>query len=119
MSILMSFQFRNNNNNERNSYIAKSIDGGISFIATADMDDYNWMLNACPATTPRGVVVDDSLVVVKRSGATGNNEIVCSSVNMIDLNYSYNNNVVFIIVKPDLVYPTKTQTVFLNVLFDK
>lgn len=85
--------FRNNDNNERNSYVAKSIDGGVSFIATADMDDYDWILNACPATTPRGIVLGDSLVIVKRSGATGNNEIVCSSIDMGGLTYSYNNNI--------------------------
>ena len=89
--------FRNNYNNERNSFIAKSIDGGLSFIATTDLDDLDWMLNSCPATTPRGVIVDDSVIIVKRSGATGNNEIVCSSVNIIDLNYSYNNNIDFIL----------------------
>jgi len=33
--------------------------------------------------------------------------------------YSYNNNVIFIIVKPDLVFSTRTQTIFLDVLFDK
>ena len=89
--------FRNNYNNERNSFIAKSIDGGLSFIATTDLDDYDWMLNSCPATTPRGVIVDDSVVIVKRSGSTGNNEIVCSSVNIIDLSYSYNNNIDLIV----------------------
>ena len=85
--------FRNNHNNERNSFIAKSTDGGLSFNATTDLDDYDWMLNSCPATTPRGVVIGDSLVIVKRSGATGNNEIVCSSVNTTDLSYLYNNNI--------------------------
>jgi len=85
--------FRNNDNNERNSYVAKSVDSGVSFITAADMDDYNWMLNACPASTPRGVVLGDSLVVVKRSGASGNNEVVCSNVSAADLNYSYNKNI--------------------------
>jgi hypothetical protein len=88
--------FRNNDNNARNSYISKSLDGGFSFTATADMDDYNWMLNSCPATTPRGILFQDSLFVIKRSGATGNNEIVYSNVNKIDLNYSYNRNIDFI-----------------------
>lgn len=88
--------FRNNDNNERNSFISKSSDGGLSFTSTADLDDYDWMLNSCPATTPRGVAVDDSLIIVKRSGATGNNEIVCSSVSIADLNYSYNNNIDYI-----------------------
>tara|TARA_B100000767_G_scaffold164124_1_gene153871 strand:+ start:2343 stop:3674 length:1332 start_codon:yes stop_codon:yes gene_type:complete len=88
--------FRNNDNNERNSFITKSIDGGLSFSLIADLDDYDWILNSCPATSPKGVIVDDSLIIVKRSGATGNNEIVCSSVNMRDLTYYYNNNIDFI-----------------------
>ncbi|MGY8931835.1 MAG: hypothetical protein ACKVH2_03875, partial [Flavobacteriales bacterium] len=48
------------------------------------------------ATTPRGVLNGDSIIVVKRSGATGNNEVVCSNVSVQNLNYSYNNNIDFI-----------------------
>ena len=88
--------FRNNESNIRNSYIAKSTDGGLNFSSVADMDDYIWSLSSCPATTPRGVLSGDSIVVVKRSGATGNNEVVCSNVSMQNLNYSYNNNIDFI-----------------------
>ena len=88
--------FRNNESNIRNSYIAKSTDGGLNFSSVADMDDYIWSLSSCPATTPRGVLSRDSIVVVKRSGATGNNEVVCSNVSMQNLNYSYNNNIDFI-----------------------
>ena len=88
--------FRNNESNMRNSYIAKSTDGGLNFSSVADMDDYIWSLSSCPATTPRGVLSGDSIVVVKRSGATGNNEVVCSNVSMQNLNYSYNNNIDFI-----------------------
>jgi len=85
--------FRNNESNIRNSYIAKSTDGGLTFSSVADMDDYIWSISSCPATTPRGVLSGDSIVVVKRSGATGNNEVVCSNVSMQNLNYSYNNNI--------------------------
>ena len=88
--------FRNNDANARNSYISKSIDGGLSFISTADMDNYSWILNSCPSTTPRGIVLGDSLCIVKRSGASGNNEIVYSNVNTSDLNYSYNRNIDFV-----------------------
>ena len=88
--------FRNNESNMRNSYIAKSTDGGLNFSSVADMDDYTWSLSSCPATTPRGVLNGDSIIVVKRSGATGNNEVVCSNVSVQNLNYSYNNNIDFI-----------------------
>ena len=88
--------FRNNDSNARNSYISKSIDGGLTFILSEDTDDYNWMLNSCPSTTPKGIILGDSLCVVKRSGSTGNNEIVYSNINSNDLSYSYNNNLDFI-----------------------
>ena len=85
--------FRNNHNNERNSYVSKSTDGGLTFSFVADLDDYDWMLNSCPATSPKGVIFDDSLLVVRRSGATGNNEVVYNKTNKLDLNYSYNRNI--------------------------
>ena len=43
--------FRNNDNNVRNMYISKSIDGGISFTSTEDLDDINWILNSCPTSS--------------------------------------------------------------------
>ena len=92
----MYLLFRNNDVNARNSYVSKSIDGGISFTSVVDIDDYSWMLNTCPSSTPRGVVVGDSLCVVRRSGASGNNEIVYNNVNEANLNFSYNRNIDFI-----------------------
>jgi hypothetical protein len=98
--------FRNNINNERNSYISKSTDGGQTFNLVADLDDYDWNVNGCPSTGPLGVVNGDSLLIVRRSGSTGNNEIVYSNSNKLDLNYSYNRNIDPIIGKiqdyPDL-----------------
>ena len=88
--------YRNNENNIRNSYLSKSTDGGMNFTLASDLDDYNWILNSCPATTPRGVVLEDSLVIIKRSGASGNNEIVLNTVSMQDLNYSYNFNIDYV-----------------------
>ena len=98
--------FRNNINNERNSYLSKSTDGGQSFNLVADLDDYDWNVNGCPATGPLGVVNGDSLLIVRRSGSTGNNEIVYTNSNKLDLNYSYNRNIDPIVGKiqdyPDL-----------------
>ena len=98
--------FRNNINNERNSYISKSTDGGQTFNLVADLDDYDWNVNGCPATGPLGVVNGDSLLIVRRSGGTGNNEIVYTNSNKLDLNYSYNRNIDPIVGKiqdyPDL-----------------
>lgn len=93
--------FRNNENNQRNSHIAKSNNNGISFDLVNDIDDFDWILNACPASTTNGVVYGDSLLIVKKSGATGNDEIVVTNVSQATLDYSYNVNVDYI--------PTVTQ----------
>ena len=81
--------FRNNDNNVRNSYIAKSNDGGITFTSTQDLDDLNWVLNSCPTSSPVGAVNNDSIMVVRRNGGSGVNELYKSNVNMNDLQKSY------------------------------
>tara|TARA_B100000767_G_scaffold153747_1_gene144574 strand:+ start:2905 stop:4227 length:1323 start_codon:yes stop_codon:yes gene_type:complete len=83
--------FRNNETNIRNSYIAKSTDGGVTFTATENLDAADWMLNSCPTSSPVGVVNGDSIMVVRRSGANGINELYCSNVNATDLQKNYFN----------------------------
>jgi hypothetical protein len=81
--------FRNNETNIRNTYIAKSIDGGLTFTSTEDLDDYDWMLNSCPTSSPIGAVLGDSIMVVRRNGGSGINELYKSNVNTDDLQKSY------------------------------
>ena len=81
--------FRNNDNNVRNSYIAKSNDGGLTFTATQDLDDVDWVLNSCPTSSPVGAVIGDSIMVIRRNGGSGINEIYKSNVNRNDLQKSY------------------------------
>lgn len=85
--------FRVNDNNIRNSHIAMSDNNGLSFDAVNDIDDYNWILNNCPASITNGVFYGDSILIVKKSGATGNNEVVLTSVSQSSLDYSYNRNI--------------------------
>lgn len=85
--------FRNNNLNQRNSYISKSSDGGLNFNLVQNLDDFDWMLSGCPATGPSGILNGDSLLIVRRSGATGNDEIVYNNIYKSDLNYSYTRNI--------------------------
>ena len=77
--------YRNNDNNVRNSFVAKSSNGGLSFDTYTDLDDFNWIVSSCPATTPKGIINNDSLTVVRKSGATGNNEVVISSIHKTSL----------------------------------
>jgi hypothetical protein len=81
--------FRNNDNNVRNTYIAKSADNGVTFISTQDLDDVNWVLNSCPTSSPVGAVLGDSIMVVRRNGSSGINELYKSNVNVNDLQKSY------------------------------
>ena len=81
--------FRNNDNNVRNTYIAKSTDDGLTFSDTQDLDDINWVLNACPTSSPVGAVIGDSIMVVRRNGGSGVNELYKSNVNKDDLQKSY------------------------------
>jgi hypothetical protein len=81
--------FRNDDNNVRNSYIAQSTDEGLTFTATQDLDDINWVLNACPTSSAVGAVLGDSIMVVRRNGGSGINELYKSNVNKDDLQKSY------------------------------
>ena len=81
--------FRNDDSNVRNTYIAKSTDDGLNFTDTQDLDDLNWILNACPTSSPVGAVIGDSIMVVRRNGGSGVNELYKSNVNKTDLQKSY------------------------------
>ena len=81
--------FRNNETNIRNSYIAKSTDGGVTFTSTEDLDAADWMLNSCPTSSPVGIINGDSIMVVRRSGTSGVHELYYSNVNKADLQNSY------------------------------
>ena len=81
--------FRNDDSNVRNTYIAQSTDNGLSFSANQDLDDINWVLNACPTSSPVGAVLGDSIMVVRRNGGSGVNELYKSNVNKDDLQKSY------------------------------
>ncbi|MGY8989555.1 MAG: hypothetical protein ACKVJA_04800, partial [Flavobacteriales bacterium] len=81
--------FRNDDINVRNMYISKSIDGGISFTSTEDLDDIDWVLNSCPTSSAYGVINGDSILVVRRNGGTGVNQLYFSNVNKNTLQKSY------------------------------
>jgi len=81
--------FRNDDVNVRNSYIAQSTDEGLTFSTTQDLDDINWILNACPTSSAVGAVLGDSIMVVRRNGGSGINELYKSNVNKDDLQKSY------------------------------
>jgi len=66
-----SLLFRNNDNNLRDIWVAVSTDNGATFPVGADIDSTNWVLPACPATGPDGIIKGDSVIAVWLSQGTG------------------------------------------------
>lgn len=65
--------FRNNNDNIRDFWIAKSTDGGDNFPEAVDIDITNWFIQACPQSGPDILVSGDSLFTVFFNGEGGSN----------------------------------------------
>ena len=63
--------YRDNLNNLRTNWAGISSDGGFSFSNGMEVDDTNWMVNACPASSPDGVIIGDHLYSVFMSAAVG------------------------------------------------
>lgn len=67
----VALMYRDNLNNLRNSWAGISFDGGNSFNAGIEVDNTDWMINACPSSGPDGVIIGDSLYSVFMSAASG------------------------------------------------
>jgi hypothetical protein len=63
--------FRNNESNIRDIYASFSSDGGANFSSVANVDQTEWYINTCPSTGPDGAFVDDNLLTVFASKASG------------------------------------------------
>ena len=63
--------FRNNDNNLRDIWVAKSSDGGASFTEATDIDETDWQVESCPQSGPDMLVNGDNLSAVFYNGADG------------------------------------------------
>lgn len=63
--------FRNNDNNLRDIWVSHSTDAGASFDLATDVDDTDWVINACPISGPRMARLGESILTVWMSGGTG------------------------------------------------
>ena len=61
--------FRNNDANLRDIWLAKSSDGGLSFTSAFDVDETDWIINACPTNGPHFAIVDSEIIFAFFSGA--------------------------------------------------
>lgn len=69
----MTMLYRDNLSNIRDMWAGISTDNGNSFPGGINVDQNNWVISACPASGPDGVIVDDTLYSVFMSGASGKN----------------------------------------------
>ncbi len=65
--------FRNNDENLRDIWIAKSTDGGSSFAQATDIDNTDWVIQSCPQSGPDMLLSGDSIFTALYSGANGSN----------------------------------------------
>jgi len=78
----VAMMYRNNNSNVRDSWIEISTDTGNSFTSGLNIDQNNWIINACPSTGPDGIVNGDSLYAVFMNAASGNPKVYWSRTSL-------------------------------------
>ena len=87
----MAVLYRDNLSNIRDMWSGISMDGGNSFPSGINIDQNNWNINACPASGPDGVIVDDTLYSVFMSGASGKNLVYTNKNSLSNLTSSTGN----------------------------
>lgn len=74
--------FRNNDDNERDIWVTKSINGGTDFPIAADVDETDWIIQGCPSTGPQSFDMgSDLLNVFFSDGADWETGVYISSLN--------------------------------------
>ena len=63
--------YRDNNSNIRDTWAGFSSDGGRTFSHGLNIDGHEWMISACPASGPDGLVSGDTLYSVFMNGDSG------------------------------------------------
>lgn len=82
--------FRNNDDNLRDIWAARSIDGGKSFPKAKEIDNSNWMIGACPSSGPSAIYYKDSLATVWMSAASGSSRAMIGSASEVGLDLGFN-----------------------------
>lgn len=77
--------YRDNNNNLRDSWAGISTDGGITFTGGVNIDQNGWMIEACPATGPDGVIIGNTLYSTFMNGQSGQALVYYNQTSIPDL----------------------------------
>ncbi|MBC8048142.1 MAG: T9SS type A sorting domain-containing protein, partial [Fimbriimonadaceae bacterium] len=71
--------YRDNLDNLRNSWAGISTTGGDMFMNGIQIDQTDWIINACPSSGPDGVIINDSLYSVFMSAGEGDSRVYFSA----------------------------------------
>lgn len=85
--------YRDNDNNIRDIWAGISNDGGNSFGNGIGIDGNNWLIMACPASGPDGVIIDDTLYSVYMSEASGKSLVYDNKNSISSLSSSIGNSI--------------------------
>lgn len=117
--------YRDNLDNLRNSWAGISTNGGDMFMNGIQIDNTDWIINACPSTGPDGIIIGDSLYSVFMSAATGEERVYFSASSISSLSASSAERLSFEILELDLEnyprianYGNAVAIVWKDVIFD-
>ena len=80
--------YRDNLHNLRDNWAGISSDSGRTFIGGINYDKQEWMIPACPASGPDGVIIGDTLYSTFMNGATGTVKVYFNKSSLSDMNSS-------------------------------
>ncbi|MDQ3016697.1 MAG: T9SS type A sorting domain-containing protein [Bacteroidota bacterium] len=77
--------YRDNNNHVRDTWAGFSMNGGEDFTTGINVDQHQWVIHACPATGPDGVVIGDTLYSTFMNGAEGKSRVYFNKTSLSDI----------------------------------
>jgi hypothetical protein len=80
--------YRDNLNNVRDMWAGISTDNANTFTSGMPVDQNNWMITACPASGPDGVIAGDTLYTAYMSAASGSTLVYVSRTSVSTMNGS-------------------------------
>ncbi len=80
--------YRDNDNNNRDSWAGISTDGGYTFSYGMPIDQNNWNIFSCPSTGGDAVIIGDSLYSVYMNGASGTSLVYMNASSISEMNGS-------------------------------
>lgn len=81
----VAMPYRDNNSNNRDTWVGISTDGGANFLGGMPVDQQGWTLMSCPSSGPDAVIIGNDLYTTFMSSATGSPRVYYSISSVSDL----------------------------------